>query len=972
MREKRLGCAVTIWFVLTMLCGISEGQIVRVCTYDGFPLTFRDPSGKPSGLFVDILNEIAQKEKWSLAYRHDAWQNCLNAARDNDADLLVAIAETEDRRSYVRFSRETILVNWGVLFTSKDHPIESIVQLQNKKIAVLRGDVYFRPLADLLDSFRIPVDYVEAPSYDTVMTMLEEHQVDLGLVNRIYGAFAQNRYRVQSTPIVVHPVELKFAASLNASPMLCDIIDRYIKEWKRQENSFLQEVFSRWLQIPMKTPREALFQRYFYAALGGAFILVLLAVFLRKQVGHKARLIQKVIGQLTDAEAQRRAAEEALAEAEDWYRAVFQKADDALLVLDESGKIIECNPAATRLFQLRLEDFVGRTPMDFSPDLQPDGSVSRDRGRSLLEATMAGCPQRFGWQHKTPDGKLFDAEVQLSLLFQKGHARVLASVRDVSHQKALETERERHQKYLETVLDGIPVALFVIDLKGHVVFWNRMCETITGMSKEAVLTRPLDLRPILEGKDLPIPALLLLEMTPEDFLRSHPEWKAQPLPFHSEGIQLTGKILVHGEKRYVSVVAARLRNQNGELMGVVQCARDITHEIQMQKQLLHSQKMEAVGKLSGGIAHDFNNILTIILGYCDLMRKKADLDPMILKGVDEIEKTAERASNLTRQLLAFSRKQIMQPVALDLNRLIEDLAKMLERLVGEDIHIDRQLDENLWAVWADPVFLEQIILNLVINARDAMPSGGKLTIQTSNLGLTRSRDAGLFTIRPGEYVCLRVSDTGQGIDPEVQPRIFEPFFTTKPEGRGTGLGLATVYGIVKQLGGYILLESELGKGTTFDILLPRILMKPDETRQPPPLETPVEGRGSETILVVEDEEALRSMIEEVLAGSGYGILTASTGVEALDILRRAPDVDLVITDVVMPEMNGVTLSREIARYAPHVPILFTSGYADEHLAHRGILLPDVRFLAKPFTAQQLLHVVREVLKHRASKGSKGA
>ncbi|WP_448384531.1 PAS domain S-box protein, partial [Desulfosoma sp.] len=781
--------------------------------------------------------------------------------------------------------------------------------------------------------------------------------------------FAQSRYRVQSTPIVVHPVELKFAASLEAPSMLCDAIDRHLKEWKQQENSFLQEALSRWLQIPLGTPKEAAFRRYFYAALGGALVLALLAILLRKQVGQKARLIQEVHGQLTDAETRRQAAQEALAEVEDWYRAVFQKADDALFILDEAGRILECNPAATRMFQIPSEDFLGRTPMDFSPTVHPDGSLSQDRGRAFLEATLAGCPQRFNWQHKKADGEIFDAEVQLSLLFQKGEARVLASVRDVSHQKALETERERHRIYLETVLDGIPVALFVIDLKGHVVFWNRMCETITGMSKSVVLGRPLDLRPILEGRDLPIPAMLLLQMTPEEFLQSHPEWNAQPLPFHSEGIQLTGKIRVHGDKRYVSVVAARLRDMNGQLLGVVQCARDITHEVQMQKQLLHSQKMEAIGKLSGGIAHDFNNILTIILGYCDLIRKTTDLDRTIAKRVHEIEKTVERASNLTRQLLAFSRKQIMQPVALDMNRLIESLAKMLERLVGEDIHIDRQLDENLWSVWADPVFLEQILLNLVINARDAMPFGGKLSIQTSNLSLPKSRDAGLFTIRAGEYVSLRVRDTGHGIPPEVQPRIFEPFFTTKPEGRGTGLGLATVYGIVKQLDGYILLESAVGKGTIFDILLPRTLKKPEENRQKPTLGAPMDAGGKETILVVEDEEALRNMIEEVLRGSGYGVFTASSGAEALKILHRVSDIDLVITDVVMPEMNGVTLSREITRYAPQMPVLFISGYADEQLAHRGILVPNVRFLAKPFTAKQLLRVVREVLQRSGRQES---
>ena len=969
MGEKRRACIAALCFILTMLSGTAEGQIVRVCTYDGFPLTFRDASGKSSGLFVDIVNEIAGKEKWSLAYRHDTWENCLNAARNNDVDLLVAIADTEDRRRYVRFNRETVLVNWGVLFTSRDSSIKSIIELQEKKIAVLRGDVYVRPLSDLLNGFGIKVHYVDVSSYDTVMSMLEAHQVDLGLANRIYGAFAQSRYRVQSTPIVVHPVELKFAASMDAPSMLCDVIDRHLKEWKEQENSFLKKAFSRWLQYPLETPKEAAFRRYFYAALGGAFILALLAILLRKQVGQKARVIQEVHGQLTDAETQRQAAEAALAEAEDWYRAIFQKADDTLFILDEAGKILECNPAATRMFQIRSDDFFGRTPMDFSPTLQPDGSFSHERGRALLEAVLAGCPQRFCWQHKKADGEIFDAEVQLSLLFQKGEARILASVRDVSHQKALETERERHQKYLETVLDGIPVALFVIDLKGHVVFWNRMCETITGISKPAVLGRPLDLKPILEGKDLPIPAMLLLQMTPEEFLQNHPEWKAQPLPFHSEGIQLTGKIWVHGEKHYMSVVAARLRDVNGHLLGVVQCARDITHEIQMQKQLLHSQKMEAVGKLSGGIAHDFNNIVTIILGYCDLIRKKADLDPMIRRRVDEIEKTAERASNLTRQLLAFSRKQIMQPVALDINRLIESLAKMLERLVGEDIHIHRQLDENVWPIWADPVFIEQILLNLVVNARDAMPSGGKLTIQTSNLSLTKSRDAGLFTILPGEYVSLRVRDTGHGIAPEVQPRIFEPFFTTKPEGRGTGLGLATVYGVVKQLGGYILLESAVGKGTTFDILLPRTFQNPKEKQQELTEITPVDAGGRQTILVVEDEEALRDMIQEVLSGSGYETLTASSGAEALDKVRHVPDIDLVITDVVMPEMNGVTLNREITRYAAQTPVLFISGYADEQLAHRGILLPDVRFLAKPFTAEQLLRVVREVLQHRLPKDS---
>lgn len=272
--------------------------------------------------------------------------------------------------------------------------------------------------------------------------------------------------------------------------------------------------------------------------------------------------------------------------------------------------------------------------------------------------------------HETLDGKTFNAELQLSLMFRAGEARVLACVRDVSHKMAVEMERERQREYLQTVLDGIPITLFVIDLEGRVVSWNTMCETITGMSQKEVLGRPLNLKPILEGKDLPIPALLLLKMTAQEFLQEHPEWKAQPLPFHAEGIQLIGKIVVQGQQRHMSIVAARLRDRQEELLSVVQCAQDITQEIQMHKQLVHSQKMEAVGKLSAGIAHDFNNILTIILGCCDLIRRKSSLDPATRKRVDEIEKTAERAANLTRQLLVFSRKQLMQPVALDLNELV--------------------------------------------------------------------------------------------------------------------------------------------------------------------------------------------------------------------------------------------------------------------------------------------------------------
>lgn len=964
MGKKRYPWPIILCLLVFLRAETSQGQIFRVCYYDGFPLTFRNADGNPSGLFVEILNGIAREERWSLQYRHESWENCLNALRNDDVDLVLAIAENEDRVRFSRFSRETVLTNWGVLFSAKGRSVQSIMELQGKHIAVLRSDVYGPPLMDLLNRFHIEVRYTEVPSYDTVMAMVESGRADLGLTNRIFGTFAQKRYAVQPTPIVVHPVELKFAASLNAPATILSAIDHHVQQWKTDEHSPLYQAMSRWLHMPAETAHARILESYLYLTLGTVLVLGTVAFFLRRQLRLKGRHVQDVHGRLDDAIAKHRATQAALAEAENWYRAVFEKANDALLILNEQGRILECNPAACRFFKAGVSDIVGQTPMQLSPEVQPDGESSDRKGKVFLDATLSGCPQRFDWVHKTKNGQSISTEVQLSLLFESGEARVLACIRDVSQHKALENEQEKQRQYLQTVLDGVPVALFVIDLEGNVVFWNRMCETITGMSQKEVIGRPLTLKPVLEGKDLPIPALLLLDMTVDELLEQHPDWQAQPLPFHSEGLQLTGKITVRGEKRHMSIVAARLRDRAGEMLGVIQCARDITQEVHMQKQLLHSQKMEAVGRLSAGIAHDFNNILTIILGYCDLIRHKNDLDPSIKKRVDEIEKTAERAANLTRQLLVFSRKQVMQPVPLNMNQLIQDLSPMLQRAVGEDIDLHRDLAEDLWPVYGDPVFLEQILLNLVINARDAMPKGGRIAIETWNQPLTGGRDLGHFTVKPGNYVCLRVSDNGHGMTPEVQQRIFEPFFTTKAEGRGTGLGLATVYGIVKRLGGYILVESAVGQGTAFEILFPKSLKEPEQTHKRS--SKAVKGSHSgETILVVEDEDSLRAMVYDVLRGVGYHVITAASGAEALQTLGRAPKIHLVITDVVMPEMDGVTLSRQLAQVLPEVPVLFISGYTDDQLAHRGILLPEVHFLAKPFNADQLLWAVRNLLDRKS-------
>ncbi len=389
-------------------------------------------------------------------------------------------------------------------------------------------------------------------------------------------------------------------------------------------------------------------------------------------------------------------------------------------------------------------------------------------------------------------------------------------------------------------------------------------------------------------------------------------------------------------------------------------AKDVTERLRLEEQLRQSQKMEAIGQLAGGIAHDFNNLLTAILGFCGLLERQVGANTQMRGDVAEIRHAAGRAAELTRKLLAFGRRQMLAPQVLDLNGLVADLDRMLRRVIGEDIELIAQLDAELAPVKADLGQLEQVILNLVVNARDAMPQGGRVTIQTANTDLDETYTDTHAPVVPGRYVLLAVSDTGTGMHPDAKAHLFEPFFTTKEVGKGTGLGLATVYGIVKQSGGYIWVYSETGNGTTVKIYLPRS----DEPAQPAPRPRVLQGlpTGSETVLIVEDAEAIRSLARKVLTAQGYTVLEAGDGAEALKIAQRhAGPLHLVLTDVVMPGMGGRELAQRLAPLRPELKLVYMSGYTGDAVVHRGLLDDGLPFLAKPFTPEDLALKVRVAL-----------
>jgi len=390
---------------------------------------------------------------------------------------------------------------------------------------------------------------------------------------------------------------------------------------------------------------------------------------------------------------------------------------------------------------------------------------------------------------------------------------------------------------------------------------------------------------------------------------------------------------------------------------VIAAIRDITDRRRLEKHLRQVQKMEAIGRLAGGIAHDFNNILGIILGQCQLMLRGLPADNRLRARLEEVLSASERAAGLTRQLLAFSRKQVFETRVLDLNGIVEGLKKMLGQLLGEDVEQTFRREEALGRIRADHAQIEQVIMNLAINARDAMPHGGHLTIETSNAEMDEACARIHAGAAPGRYVCLSVSDTGHGMTRDEQTRIFEPFFTTKGPGSGTGLGLATVYGIVKQSEGFVYLYSEPGRGTTFKICLPRV----DEAADRPAEPAPATG-GMETVLLVEDEESLRELIGEQLESNGYKILAAENPAKAIETAeRREGVIDLLLTDVVMPGMNGRELAMLIKQRRPGIRVLYMSGYTEDAIAHRGVLEAGALLISKPFTQESLARKIREAL-----------
>jgi PAS domain S-box-containing protein len=593
------------------------------------------------------------------------------------------------------------------------------------------------------------------------------------------------------------------------------------------------------------------------------------------------------------------------------------------------------------------------------PYIQLDGAA----GEPLSEAALSkivftllliGIALGFRRAAEERAVALHDSEAELRRLKGEFEARALTS-------EDLALKRMERLEHINTELEQAHDALAasekqhkdVVELVGEGI-------AITDMSEQLVFANPAA-HEIFGVADGGLPGRRLTEFLGDDGLaalaeqsgrRSHGEATEYELPINR----------ADGAQRILLVTATPSFDAERNVVGALAVFRDITDLRDAEARLRQSHRMEAVGQLAGGVAHDFNNLLTAIGGYTELAIDTLDEDARIRSDLEEIRNAGERAATLTRQLLAFSRKQVLTPQVLDLNRLVAGIEKLLRRTIGEDIELVTSLAPDLGRVEADPGQLEQVLVNLAVNARDAMPTGGELRIETRNVVLDEESVARHLDVAPGPHVALAVKDDGCGMDEETRAQAFEPFFTTKEKGRGTGLGLATVYGIVRQSGGTIRIDSELGEGTSVELILPRV----DASVREPTEGVATAGldslRGDETVLVVEDDAAVRRLVASILERLGYQVLVASGGEEALD-LSEAYDgaIELILTDVVMPGQSGREVWESLSRRRPEARVLYMSGHTDDAIGHHGVLDEGTVLIQKPFTSQDLARKVRKVL-----------
>ncbi len=816
-----------------------DKTVVRVGIYNNQPLVSQNSEGEPTGLFVDIFSKIAAQNDWESLFIHDTFSNCLKRLRNNELDLIAAIANTEERNKFLDFSKESVCNLWGTVYVQPKSQIQSILDLDGKKIAIMNKGVFGKSFKKLCQDFNINCIFQETSSQTISLKLLKEKQVDAAIFNNAFSEIHYESASVKKTSIIYNPLSLVYAASEGKNFEVLETIDANLREWKEMETSFYYQTLEKWLGVTNVSQKHIpKWLVYIFFIIGCIFIATLVWVkALSVQVSKRTK-------DLTIAN-------KAQKESEKRYKNLFDNSDISIWNEDLSEVFKALN-------KLRLEGV-----NDLQEYLNENIHVINDladmvRVIHVNESTL----------------KLFGANVEEEIIY---------NIKKTFGPDATEVFTE---------------VLYAI--------WNKQ----KFFRSEAIYST-------LNGKNF---NAIISFLIPED------EDGFQSIP--------------------ISIV-------------------DITERKQLEEQLRQSHKMEAIGTLAGGIAHEFNNLLYLISGNTELLMD--DVKPEDMKMLQEILKATGRGANLITQLLAFSRKAESNLSTTHLNIEIQKIIKMLDRVLPRMIEIKFEFANNLLPIKADQGQIVQIIMDLCLNARDAMLDGGIINIKTQNsiidetfIGKHPEKSTGL---KEGKYVMLIISDTGCGINKETIERIFDPFFTTKKLGDGTGLGLSVIYGIIENHDGYIFCNSKVGTGTTFRIYFPAI---EDDLTESTPDKDIVEPllKSTETVLIVDDEEGIIKLTGSILERLGYKIITASSGESAIDIYTDQQNkIDLILLDLGMPGMGGKKCLKKLVEFDPDVKVVIASGYSEEGLIKENIISGAKGYVVKPFLKSELSKVIRNVLKN---------
>ena len=819
---------------------------------------------------------------------------------------------------------------WSIVVASnEDEALASLLNFRNKLIFVI----------GLLLLCSAVISYYGMRAWVIVREAANRQKTE----DALHESEARYRSLFENNHAVMLLIDPDSAAITDANSAACDFYGWSREELKKQRideiNTLTNEEVKAEMQLALSERRNHFFFKHRLA--DGAIRDV--EVYSGPLTLKGKAMLYSIVHDITE----RKRAEKAMHDSEERFRSMIQSLSDMIFILDRNGRLTYESPSTSQILGYQPGYFIGKSP--FINIHHDDLDRVIKAMEEVVQSVNPGIPTQFRYR-KADDTWCYLEAVGSNQFKNPSIKGIVLTVRDITERKRVEDALLESEKKYRNILENIEDGYYEVDTAGNFTFVNKSTCRILGYSADELMVK--NNREYTDDNNA------------KNMLKVYKEVYRTGIPTKAYDWELIRK---DGSKCFVETVVSLITDSNNVKTGFRGIARDITERKQaeeerakMEEQYRQAQKMEAIGQLAGGIAHDFNNMLNIILGYSQIALMKLEPSSPLHADIREIESAGKRSADLVRQLLAFARKQTIAPKVLDINNTVAGMLNMLRKLIGEDIDLLWMPAANLWPVKMDPAQIDQILANLAVNARDSISGVGRITIETGNAEFDDLYCAQHTGFVPGQYLLLAVSDNGCGMDKETLERIFEPFFTTKETGKGTGLGLATVYGIVKQNNGFINVNSEPGKGTTFKIYLPRHGKEDTATNEPRAHTKPL--TGTETVLLVEDDEALLKMAEIMLKGLGYEVLTAGTPGGALQLAGQyAGEIHLLVTDVVMPEMSGLDLQKRLTALRPDMKFLFMSGYTANVIAHRGILDEGVDFLQKPFSMNDLASKVRKAL-----------